>query len=277
MGKLAFIGNPRVAVPYFLAAAMFAAVIGVAAATVSTVGVASAGDARHVAPAPTGVGAESASVPEKPRKLTAERLDDGSVKLTWRKPRGGADITGYKITFSTPDLAEPVTVTYDSGFTETPIINDKGRVTGVLVTLVKHVGGDFKVKYRVRAYNEQFDGAESKQVRVPRIAAPDELMRLNSDEDPHITVCWPFVSGEPTHYEVMRRLGSEKASSMRVIATVAEIDRENGDLTGQCYADNWTDADTEYVYKVRGVQGSWKGKPSPSLRAMRAAGNGVDE
>lgn len=144
-------------------------------------------------------------------------------------------------------------------------------MTGVLVSLVKYVGGDFRVKYRVRAYNQHGDGSASKQVRVPRIGAPDELTRLNTEDDPYIKVCWSFATGEPTHYEIMRRLGSEKARSMRVVDTVAEIQSEHGHLTGQCYEDNWTVADTEYVYKVRGVQGHWKGKPSAPLRAMRTA------
>ena len=275
MNKLKRFGNPRVAVPYFLVAAVFAAVIGVAAAAVPAIGVASAGDARHAAPAPGVVDAESVSAPAKPRKLEARRLDDGSVELSWRKPRGNAEIVGYKVTYSSPDLVEPVTETHTSGFTETPITNDKGRVTGVLVTLTKQVGADARIRYRVRAYNNQFDGAQSREARVPRIGKPAEISRRPSDDDAQISVCWSKATGEPTHYEIMRRLESEKASAMRVTATVAD-DGNDAANWRQCHVDAAAAADTEYVYKVRGAQGSWKGKPSSALRASHAGDTGDD-
>ena len=92
MKKLAFIGNARAAVPYFLAVAAFVAVIGRAVVASSTFRVASAGDARHVAPASPVVGTGSMSVPAKPRKLETGRLDGGSAEPTWQKPRGDAGI-----------------------------------------------------------------------------------------------------------------------------------------------------------------------------------------
>lgn len=275
MEKLAFIRNPRVAVPYLLAAAVFAAVIGVAAAAVSTVGVASAGDARHVALAPTSIVPDAVAAPAKPRKLEAQRLDDGSVELSWRKPRGNAEIVGYKITYTAPYLDEPLTETYTSGFTETPITNDKGKVTGALVTLTKQVGGDASLRYRVRAYNDHFDGAQSREARVARIGKPAKIARRPSDDNARISVCWSKSAGEPTHYEIMRRLESEKASAIRVIATVAD-DGNDSDTWRQCHIDTGAAADTEYVYKVRGAQGSWKGKPSAALRASYAADNSND-
>lgn len=271
MERLRSLGNLRAAVPRLAAMAALAVVVGIAAAGTTTIGAASAGDVRFTEQQANVSGNDSLSAPAKPRKLEAQRLDDGSVGLTWRKPRGSADIVGYKVTYSSPDLAEPVT--------ETPITNDKGRVTGVVVSLVKYVGGDFRVKYRVRAYNDEVEGAESKQVRVARIGAPEELTRFDDGDDPYIRVCWSSASGGATRYEIMRRMDSEKASSMRVVATVAETFSEYGATWRQCYMDNWTAADTEYVYKVRGVQGNWKGKPSSSLRAMRTSqtSNEVDE
>ena len=274
MEKLAFIGNPRVAVPYFLAAAVFAAVIGVAATAVSTVGVASAGDARHVALMPTSVVAESAAAPEKPRKLTAQRLDDGSVELTWRKPRGNAEIVGYKVTYSSPNWEESYTEVADD-LTETSITNEDGEVTGVLVTFVKQVAADASLRYRVRAYNDGGDGAQSRETRAPRIGKPADVSRRTSDENARISVCWSKSTGEPTHYEIMRRLKSDKASHIHVIATV-EDDGNDSDGWQQCHLDGTAAADTKYVYKVRGAQGSWKGKPSAALQASYAADTSND-
>ena len=276
MNKLKRFGNTRAAVTSFLVAAMFAAVIGVAATAGSSFGIVSAGDARQLASLPTAAGVESVSAPAKPRKLETQRLDDGSVELSWRKPRGNADIVGYKVTYTSPDFAEPITEVYSSGFTETPITNDKGRVTGVLVTLTKPVGADVRIRYRVHAYNEYFDGAQSREVRVPRIGKPAEISRSPDDENVQISVCWPKVTGEPTHYEIMRRLESEKASSIGVIATVADDGNDDASWR-QCHVDATAAAETEYVYKVRGSQGSWKGNASSALSASRETANDVDE
>ena len=73
----------------------------------------------------------------------------------------------------------------------------------------------------------------------------------------------------------MRRLESEKASAIRVIATVAD-DGNDSDTWRQCHLDAGAAADTQYVYKVRGAQGSWKGKPSAALRASYAAETSSD-
>ena len=52
------------------------------------------------------------------------------------------------------------------------ITNDSGQMTAVFVSLVKYVGGDFSIKHRVRAYDDESGGTESQQVCVARIGAP---------------------------------------------------------------------------------------------------------
>lgn len=269
MNRLKQLGNPRAAVPYFLVAAVFAAVIGVAvAAAVPAVGVASASDVQH-AESPTKVGGtESVSAPKKPRSLKARRLDDGSVELSWKKPRGSAAIAGYKVTYMWKDLDEPVTEAYTSGFTETPITNDEGQVIDTQVKLIKQVGGNAKIRYHVRAYNEHFDGRLSREARVTRIGRPAEISRRPSDGDTRISVCWSKATGDPTHYEIMRRMASEGPGTMRVVATVAD-DGNDSATWRQCHLDTSAAADTNYLYKVRGSQGSWKGKKSAAMSAVR--------
>lgn len=114
MERLRSLGNLQAAVPRLAAMAALAIVVAIGAAGTATVGTASAGDARLAEQPTAAVGNDPVSAPKNPRKLEASRLDDGSVKLTWRKPRGSAEITGYRVTYSSPDLVEPVTETYTS-------------------------------------------------------------------------------------------------------------------------------------------------------------------
>ncbi len=116
------------------------------------------------------------------------------------------------------------------------------------------MGADASIRYRVRAYNQYFDGAQSREARVPRIGKPAEISRDASDGNAQISVCWSKATGAPTRYEVMRRLESEKASAIRVIATVAD-DGNDSAAWRQCHVDATAAADTEYVYKVRGAHG----------------------
>ena len=276
MKILRSLGNLPVSVPRLAAMATLAVAIGVAAAGVATSETASAGDARFTERATNVPASDSATTPAKPRKLTASRLDDGSVELTWRKPKGDVAITGYKITYTSPSsVGGSLTETITSGFTETPITNDKGRVTGVLVTFVKQVGADASIRYQVRAYNNEGDGVLSRQARAPRIGKPAEIFRWTGNLE-QMTICWSRSDGDPTHYEVMRRFEDSKPKSILVIATVAD-DSGTSDNSHQCYTDVSAAADVDYVYKVRGTQGDWTGRPSAALIASRTASNDLDE
>ena len=114
----------------------------------------------------------------------------------------------------------------------------------------RQVAPDASLRYRVWAYNDHFDGARSREARVARVGKPAKISRRPSDGNVRISVCWSKSAGEPTHYEIMRRLESEKASAIRVVATAAD-DGNDSNTWRQCHLDSTAATDTEYVQGAR--------------------------
>ena len=159
MEKLSSIGNPRVPVPYFLVAAAFAAIIGVAVAVFSTSGVAA-----------------DQSGPTAPTNLAATP-GNGVIALSW-DTHNGLDVTGYEYQLKRID-----------GTPTTPwaAFGDAATVSYTIAELTN--GVDYEV--RLRAVAGDTRGAHATVHAVPYLDVPRPPRSVEvARGDSTITLSW---------------------------------------------------------------------------------------
>ncbi len=179
-------------------------------------------------------------VPEGPRDLEAEDVEDTSLELDWDHPEddGGARIEGYRIEI------------YRSGRWRTAEANTDSRRTRYNVSgLSPHTHYSF----RVSARNAAGWGPRSAEVAVTtRREAPGMPRRLAATAThAAVTLRWQAASGTVTGYQVQRRTGR---GSWRLVAA------DTGSAVTH-FVDRAVTPATTYSYAVRathyGEAGIW--------------------
>ena len=188
--------------------------------------------------------------PAAPTNLTATPASDTQIDLSWQPPTntGGAEITGYKIQFSSPDA---------SNFRDL-------RTTSGSTTTYQHTGltRGTTYYYQVAAINRVDQGAYSSSVSTTTHDVPVAPTNLTATPDGiKINLSWQAPDddgGTPiTGYKI--QFSSPDASNFRDLRTTS------GSTT--TYQHRGLTADTEYHYQVAAINSVDRGAYSSSVSA----------
>ena len=194
-------------------------------------------------------GAEPGPADQAPANLTAE-LADGRVVLSWDAPAEDADsVTGYQV-LRAEGQGGLSTLVSDTGSTATAYTDAK-------------VAAGYSYAYRVKAIRDGERSGASNEARVQRVQLrPAKPTGLTAPAVAYntVTLTWDAPNdGGVTGYAVVRWILGYSSSGFVTIAA-------NTGTADPSYTDETVEAENEYLYHIKAINGQGESKKSEWLR-----------